>query len=393
MKFALWLKGDLNVLDPKQLAQAIASQLPVELTVGPYTARMTYQFGVSFTELRDNHNAQQLIEQCELALELSDPNQAVGFYDQQQAQQLEQDYQLLNAFRDAIRQKHLELWLQPKVDPQGKIQSFEALSRWFVDGKAIAESIYTELKPKFEALGRKPRLGILVVGGHAVIESFVGIKTRSAEALGIEMVRVNVSDKSDMGKIEQAAQRLVDTTDAVVIQLPLPPGIDVNQILAAVPREKDVDALNPNVPEEERLVHAPVALAVVEILRRNNVEIAGARTVVVGQGRLVGKPAMWLLKSLGANVSVFSLDEGSIDDLKDADIVILGAGNPGFIKPEHIKEGVALIDAGTSELNKKIQGDADPACAEVASVFTPVPGGVGPVAVAMIFRNLLELIQ
>jgi methylenetetrahydrofolate dehydrogenase (NADP+)/methenyltetrahydrofolate cyclohydrolase len=262
-----------------------------------------------------------------------------------------------------------------------------------VDGKAIAEDIYAGLSPKFAALRRQVRLGIVVVGANPVIESFVAIKTRSAERLGIEMVRVNVSERSDTGKVLQAIQRLVHDTDAVIVQLPLPQGIDTNEMLAAVPKEKDVDALNPHLPEEERLVHAPVALAAVEILKRNNVEIAGARTVVVGAGRLVGAPSAWLLKSLGSDVSVFSLEEGSIDDLKNADIVVSGAGNPGFIKPEHLKQGVAFIDAGTSELNKKIAGDADPACAEVASVFTPVPGGVGPVAVAMIFRNLLSLTE
>ena len=89
---------------------------------------------------------------------------------------------------------------------------------------------------------------------------------------------------------------------------------------------------------------------------------------------------------------MFTLEEGSIEDLKNADIVVSGAGNPGFIKPEHLKQGVALIDAGTSELNKKLAGDADPSCANVASVFTPVPGGVGPVAVAMIFKNLIDLL-
>lgn len=166
VKFALWLKGDLNVVDPKQLAQAIASQLPVELTVGPYTARMSYQFGVSFTERRDNYNAQQLIEQYELALELSDPNQVVGFYDQQQAQQLEQDYQLLNAFRDAIRQKHLELWLQPKVDPQGQIQSFEALSRWFIDGQAIAPDSFVLMAE---------RHGLMTMFSRLVLQQSVGI--------------------------------------------------------------------------------------------------------------------------------------------------------------------------------------------------------------------------
>ena len=262
-----------------------------------------------------------------------------------------------------------------------------------IDGKAIAESIYSELAPKFAALGRKARLGIVVVGANPVIESFVTIKTRSAERLGIEMVRINLSDRSDAGKVLQAIQRLVHDTDAVIVQLPLPQGIGTDEMLAAVPKEKDVDALNPHIPEEERLVHAPVALAAVEILQRSNVQIAGARTVVVGSGRLVGAPSQWLLKSLGANVSVFSLEEGSIEDLKTADIVVSGARNSGFIKPEHLKKGVAFIDGGTSELNKKIAGDADPACAEVASVFTPVPGGVGPVAVAMIFRNLLTLVK
>ena len=261
-----------------------------------------------------------------------------------------------------------------------------------VDGKKIAEDIYSDLAPKFASLGRSARLGIVVVGVNPIIESFVRIKTRAAERLGVEMIRTNVSEKSKAGKILQAVNRLTSQADAVIVQLPLPKGIDVNEILAAVPREKDVDALNPRIDEAKRFVHAPVALAVVEILNRNGVEIAGKRTVVVGAGRLVGAPSAWLLEDLGANVSVFSLKEGSIEDLKDADIVVSGAGNSGFIKPEHLKQGVALIDAGTSEVNKKISGDADPACAEKAAVFTPVPGGVGPVAVAMIFRNLFDLV-
>lgn len=261
-----------------------------------------------------------------------------------------------------------------------------------VDGRAIAADIYAELAPKFSGLGRTVRLGIVVVGANPVIESFVKIKTRSAEKLGVEMVRMNVSAHSDMGKIQQTVDRLVRDTDAVIVQLPLPQNISTNEVLAALPGEKDVDALNPRIAEEVRPVHAPVALAVVEILKRNNVPIQGARAVVVGSGRLVGAPSAWLLGSLGANVSIFSLEEGTIEDLKEADIAVLGAGNPGFIKGEHLKPGAAVIDAGTSELKKKITGDADPSCAEVASILTPVPGGVGPVAVAMIFRNLFDLV-
>ena len=262
-----------------------------------------------------------------------------------------------------------------------------------IDGKAIAEDIYQALAKRRALFEREIKLGIVVVGNNPVIASFVRIKERNAARLNIDVVRVDMPDAATQEEIITALKDLASRTDAVIPQLPLPKGIDINAVLSAVPNEKDVDALNPTIAEESRLVHAPVALAAVEILERNHVAIEGARAVVVGAGRLVGKPSAWLLKSLGAQVTMFTLEEGSIEDLKDADIVVSGAGNPGFIKPENLKEGVAFIDAGTSELKAKIHGDADPACAEVASVFTPVPGGVGPVAVAMIFKNLLDLLE
>ena len=262
-----------------------------------------------------------------------------------------------------------------------------------VDGKRIAEDIYRELESKFRLLGREVKLGIVVVGENPVIASFVRIKERSAARLGITMVRRDLPETATEAKVISTLEELAGECDAVIPQLPVPKRININSVLSAVPPEKDVDALNPAIREEDRPVHAPVALAVVEILERSGIEIKGKRAVVVGAGRLVGAPSAWLLRRLGADVSMFTLEQGSIEDLKDADIIVSGAGNPGFIKPEHIREGVALVDAGTSELNKKITGDADPACAEKAAVFTPVPGGVGPVAVAMIFRNLLILIE
>ncbi len=135
----------------------------------------------------------------------------------------------------------------------------------------------------------------------------------------------------------------------------------------------------------------PVAGAVAEVLMRQGVDVAGKKVVVVGAGRLVGKPVAEMLKEMGGEVAVITTTSGSLEELKTADVVVLGAGNPGFIKPEMLKQGVVLIDAGTSEAGGKLMGDADPACAEVASIFTPVPGGIGPIAVAMIFKNLLAL--
>ena len=181
--------------------------------------------------------------------------------------------------------------------------------------------------------------------------------------------------RHDSVRVQSAA---VAECDGVVIQLPID---SADALLAQVPQNKDID----NYPS------APVAAAVEEILNRAGVDSKNKKAVVVGEGRLVGKPVAQLLRKLGANVSVVSLDQGNLSELKYADIVVSGAGSPGLIKPEMLKQGVVLIDAGTSEQAGKVVGDCDLRCAEVTSVFTPVPGGVGPVAVAMLFKNLAAL--
>ncbi|HTR18419.1 MAG TPA: bifunctional 5,10-methylenetetrahydrofolate dehydrogenase/5,10-methenyltetrahydrofolate cyclohydrolase [Candidatus Paceibacterota bacterium] len=260
-----------------------------------------------------------------------------------------------------------------------------------IDGRAIAEDLYKDLSARRSRLPHAPRLGIIVAGHNPVIESFVGIKTRAAQRLGIEMRREDADATVTTEEAIALVQKLSPEVDAIIVQLPLPKTADVNGVLSAIPDNKDVDALS--TASQEHLVEAPVARAVVEILERSNVDPKGKRAVIIGAGRLVGAPTAALLKKLGADVSLFTLEEGSIEDLKTADIVLCGAGNPGFVKPEHLKKGVALIDAGASEQGGKVVGDCDPACAEVASVFTPVPGGVGPVAVAMIFENLFDLME
>jgi methylenetetrahydrofolate dehydrogenase (NADP+)/methenyltetrahydrofolate cyclohydrolase len=235
-----------------------------------------------------------------------------------------------------------------------------------INGKHIAEETVASLGDSL----RGKKLGIVVGTQDAATESFIKIKTRVAERLGVEVVRGELSD-------------LVNTCDGIIVQLPHP---NADALIAQIPPEKDLDAIG-----AKSMVRTPVAEAISEILVRGNVSALQKKAVVVGKGRLVGAPAAELLKELGAHVEVVTQSEGSLAALKDADIVVLGAGEPGLVKPEMLKEGVVLIDAGTSEAAGKLAGDADPACAEVASIFTPVPGGIGPIAVAMIFRNMLEL--
>ena len=262
-----------------------------------------------------------------------------------------------------------------------------------LNGRAVADDIYASLKEVRLRHAGPIRLGIIVAGVNPVIEQFVRIKTRAANSLDIEMVRRDLPADATTENAVEAVRTLAAATDALIVQLPLPPQVDANAVLSEIPHAKDVDVINPRHSGELAKIEAPVALAVAELLKRGGIEVAGKRAVIVGAGKLVGAPSAILLKKLGADVSMFTLDEGSIEDLKIADIVVLGAGKPAFIKPEHVKDGVAIIDAGAAEEGGVVRGDADPACAEKASVFSPVPGGVGPVAVAMIFRNLFDLLE
>lgn len=189
---------------------------------------------------------------------------------------------------------------------------------------------------------------------------------------------------------------LLPGADAVIVQLPLPESIDTSQVLDSIPLAQDADVLSRSAHERFESGDAdallpPVVGAVKEILERAHVEPTGKRAVVIGNGWLVGEPCAAWLHAKGAEVHVVTLESGDLSFLKEAEIIVSGAGSPGLIKPEHLTPGVVLIDAGTSESGGAIVGDADASCAEIASVFTPVPGGVGPIAVACLFKNAAEL--
>jgi len=248
-----------------------------------------------------------------------------------------------------------------------------------IDGKQLAEDVYARLPQK------TLKLGILVGRGNPVIDSFVRIKERAATRLGVMLVKEEIDVGTTEDVVLSKLASLAECSDGVIVQLPLPDGIDTERVLAAIPPEKDVDGIAPNT-----VMRPPVAAAVRAILAYAGIDVAGKRAVVVGSGRLVGSPCAQLLSEHGALVTILGRGD-SLEALQSAEIVILGAGDPGIVKPEHLTKGVVLIDAGTSESGGRVSGDADPSCAQIASVFTPVPGGIGPIAVAMIFKNLSDL--
>ncbi|MEN9413605.1 MAG: hypothetical protein RLZZ342_692 [Candidatus Parcubacteria bacterium] len=253
------------------------------------------------------------------------------------------------------------------------------------DGKQYAEEVYARLAARRADMPDNLTLGIVCCEPDAVIESFVRIKARAAERLGIRIVRKDIPAKEGEQGIITAIEQLAHESHGIIVQLPLPTHFNLETILAGLPGSHDVDGIGGN-PR----VMPPVARAVAAILEKGGVALEGRTAVVVGAGRLVGAPVAHMLREKGARVQTLVWGD-ALDVLTEAEIIVSGAGSPGLISPNMIREGVVLIDAGTSEQGGKVRGDADAACAEKCALFTPVPGGVGPVAVAMIFENLFEL--
>ncbi len=260
-----------------------------------------------------------------------------------------------------------------------------------IDGRAIAREILAQVKKDTASLGRPIVVRAVVVKPSPATESYLSIKVARAHEAGMEMDIVRLRDRAETPEVIEAVQQ--EGADAVIVQLPLPENITTTAVLDSIPLHKDADVLSSSAYHMFQQGNAdalvpPVALALGEILSRSGVDPQGKRIIIIGNGRLVGEPASYLLSRFSDQVTVFTRESGNLLDLKDADIIVSGAGQAGLITPDLIKPGVVLIDAGTSESNGAIAGDAIAECAEVASVFTPVPGGVGPIAVACLFKNV-----
>jgi methylenetetrahydrofolate dehydrogenase (NADP+)/methenyltetrahydrofolate cyclohydrolase len=264
-------------------------------------------------------------------------------------------------------------------------------------------------------------LVIVQVGEHPASSQYVRKKMAFANSLGINAE----PKKFDVGITEEALKKELAHIVAdmnhdpyaftgIIVQLPLPKELDTEKILAEIPAENDVDLLSQEAIEKFNTgtsrILPPVVGAVAEILRRAHVSVAGKKAVVVGRGKLVGKPAAVWLEHEGAQVVIANRSTEDLAKLtREADIIITGVGSAKLITPAMVKQGVILIDAGTSDSSRaqsresedrpssssgqraELVGDADPACAPKCSIFTPVPGGVGPMTVAMLFKNLIEL--
>jgi len=266
-----------------------------------------------------------------------------------------------------------------------------------IDGKQIAQDIKETLKFQVGNLSKVPQLDIIYAGENPAIESFMKMKVRFGEEIGAKTVihrfPSTVAKETLLAEIQKIAQD--ENSTGMIVQLPLPQGIDTDEIVNTIPPEKDADVLSEKANElymsGQSLKAPPVAGAVLEVFERSGVAILGRKAVVLGKGRLVGKPVAACLRKAGADVEVLdSKTEDIAPHLLKANIIVSGVGKAHMIKPEMLGKNTILIDAGSAEESGKIVGDADPSCVEKCFVFTPVPGGIGPMTVAILFWNLIS---
>ena len=272
-----------------------------------------------------------------------------------------------------------------------------------LDGKATAAAIRTELGERVAALtaaGRQPGLGTLLVGDDPGSRWYVNAKHKDCAEVGIASIQRELpADASQADVLAVVAELNADPAcTAYIVQLPLPRQVDESAVLEAMDPAKDADGLHPvNLGRLVLGVPAPLPCtprAIVELLRRYDVPIAGADVVVVGRGITVGRGLGLLLTRRSENATVTLCHTKTRDlpsHLRRADIIVAAAGTPGLVSAADVKPGAAVLDVGISRTPEgKLVGDVDPAVREVAGQLAPMPGGVGPMTRAMLLTNVVE---
>ena len=272
-----------------------------------------------------------------------------------------------------------------------------------IDGRQIAADIQRELRARIEnrlAAGRRrPGLAVIMVGEDAASTIYVRNKRRACEEAGIRSVAYDLPADTTQEALDALISGLNDdpAIDGILVQLPLPGQLDARRVIEAIDPAKDVDGFHPynigRLAQRIPLLRPCTPLGVIQLLRRHEIPVRGQRAVVVGASNIVGRPMALELLLAGATTTIchrFTRDLAS--ELGDADIVVVAVGKPELVKGAWIKPGAVVIDVGMNRLEDgRLCGDVEfKAATERAAWITPVPGGVGPMTVAMLLKNTLD---
>ncbi|MGD2182888.1 bifunctional methylenetetrahydrofolate dehydrogenase/methenyltetrahydrofolate cyclohydrolase FolD [Lusitaniella coriacea] len=273
-----------------------------------------------------------------------------------------------------------------------------------LDGKALAQKIQQELKARIQTLepkkGRPPGLAVLMVGDNPASAAYVRNKERACERVGIASFGKHFPTETTQEELEQAihACNQDERIDGILVQLPLPQHLDAVTLLQKTDPDKDADGLHPT--NLGRLVRGEPGLrsctpaGVMRLLEEYEIDVVGKQAVVIGRSILVGKPLALMLLAANATVTIaHSKTQNLTEVVRNADIVVAATGKPRFISAEAIKPGAVVVDVGINRVEDetgkaRLVGDVDfDSVANVAGFLTPVPGGVGPMTVAMLLHN------
>ena len=271
-----------------------------------------------------------------------------------------------------------------------------------IDGKAIAAQIKEELKEEVALLGKDGvtvGLAVILVGDDAASSIYVNNKKKACEYVGIRSVSYELSKDTSQEELLALIDRLNhdDTVNGILVQLPLPAHIDEETVITAISPDKDVDGFHTEsagrllVGKKGFLPCTPAGI--IQLIRRSGFTIEGKECVVIGRSNIVGKPmAVLLLRENGTVTVAHSKTENLKEVASRADILVVAVGKPKFITADYVKEGAVVIDVGIHRLEgKKLCGDVDfDDVQEKAAAITPVPGGVGPMTIAMLMANCVE---
>ncbi len=274
------------------------------------------------------------------------------------------------------------------------------MSAVIMDGKALAEKVKSNLVANLSKSNKQPGLGTILVGDDPGSLAYVEGKHRDCAQIGIKSIKVNLPATANTGEIIKAVKDLNQNTECTgfIVQLPLPSGVNSEEVLLAIDPDKDADGLHPI--NLGKLVLGAKSLvpctpkAILALLNEYKIKLSGSKVLIIGRGATVGRPLSILLSQKPINATVtlaHSATTNLLELIKEADIVVAALGSAHFIKPEMVKPGAVLIDVGITRGVTGLLGDIDPAVIKVASYFAPMPGGVGPMTRAMLLSNVIEL--
>ena len=268
-----------------------------------------------------------------------------------------------------------------------------------IDGKQIAQNVKEELKIKvkdfYDKYNRQITLAVILVGENPASQVYVKNKIKATEYVGMKSLSFYLPENSTEQQVEETVLSLAndDAVDGILVQLPLPKHLDENKILSLIPASKDVDGFlaenvgNLMLGQETTVACTP--FGVLKMLKSSGVELCGKNAVVLGRSNIVGKPMAMLLLKENCTVTICHSKTNNLAEIcKNADILVAAIGKPKFVKENMVKEGAVVIDVGINRTENGLVGDVDfYNVKEIASQISPVPGGVGPMTIAMLLEN------